>query len=384
MATGEAPALAANDNTAHVEVGNLEPATTYWYRFEGEGEHSPVGRTRTAPAPGRAIDGQRLRIGLVSCASLRTGYFSAYRHLARRELDLVVHVGDYIYEGGTHSTRGVRASRLVDPPHTLVSLADYRTRHAQYRGDADLLALHARHPMAVVWDDHDVAGSTWNGGAGAHRPSWQGDWSAREAAAVQAWREWVPIRSVEPARPRQIYRTIQLGGLADLFMLDTRLVARERPAAAGLRPVATVKRRDRSLLGPAQWEWLESGLDNSTAHWKMLGNQVVMAPIAALGLGPGFGRNPDQWDGYPGERDRLLAGAARRGDQMVVLSGDLHSSWASELGSGVEFVTPAVSATPFCRLLLPPGKAVAGLVARWFQSQNPHVRFCDLRRSGYV
>lgn len=384
VAVGEAPALATQDNTVHVDVTDLDPATSYWYRFALGDQHSPAGRTRTAPAPGQANDSDRLRIGLVSCSSLRTGFFTAYGHLAQRDLDLVVHVGDYIYDGGTRSSHGVKAVRMVDPPRTLVTLADYRARHAQYRNDADLAALHARHPMAVIWDDHDLAGSTWNGGAGGHHPAWHGSWAAREAAAVQAWREWVPVRSSDSADPRLIYRTLRLGGLADLFMLDTRLVGRERPARSGLRPGAFVGRRDRSLLGSAQWQWLEQGLSTSTARWKLLGNQVVMAPIASLGIGPGFGYNPDQWDGYPAERARLLAGAAERGDQLVVLSGDLHSSWASELGSGVEFVTPGVSATPFSRLLLPGGRATATLAARWFRGQNSHVHFCDLRRRGYV
>jgi len=384
VATGRAEALAEADHTVHVEVTGLEPATTYWYRFDAGGEQSPIGRTRTAAAPGPVTEQDRLRIALVSCSSLRAGYFDAYRHVARRELDLVLHVGDYIYEAGPHSTRNGRAVRLVDPPRTCVTLDHYRARHAQYRRDADLLALHARHPVAVIWDDHDLAGTTWNGGAAGHHARWHGSWTAREAAAVQAWREWVPVRSPDPSDPRHISRSLSLGGLADLFLLDTRLVGRDRPAASGIRPVAFVGRRDRSLLGEPQRKWLDTEMESSAAHWRLLASQVVMAPLAIVGVGRGFGRNADQWDGYPAERQHVLEGAARRGDRLVVLSGDFHSSWAAELGAGVEFVTPAICSTPFSRLLLPPGPGVPALAARWLRRQNPHVRFCDLQRRGYV
>ena len=384
VATGKAEARPQADQTVHVEVGGLDPATTYWYRFERDEEQSPVGRTRTAASPGPAAPGARLRLGVVSCSSYRSGYFNAYRHLARRQLDLVVHLGDYIYEGGPYSGRSGRAVRRVDPFRTASTLDHYRARHRQYRTDPDLLALHGLHPVCAIWDDHDIAGSAWTGGASGHFSRWHGDWPSRLAAATQAWREWVPLRSASGGDRREIFRTVPLGGLGDLFLLDTRLAGRDRPAAEGKRPVAFVAHGDRSLLGERQWRWLESGLATSEAAWKIVANQVVMAPIAAVGLGPGFGRNPDQWDGYRAERQRLLGGAGQRGDQMVVLSGDLHSSWANELGAAVEFVTPAVSAAPFSRLLLPPGRGIAEAAAWWLRRQNPHIRFCDLKRRGYM
>ncbi|MGH9190181.1 MAG: alkaline phosphatase D family protein [Acidimicrobiales bacterium] len=379
LAAGQATAEHAHDLTVHVDVGGLEPSTTYWYRFTADGERSRLGRTRTAPAPG--ANPGRLRIGLVSCSSWPGGFFTAYRHLAARELDLVVHVGDYIYE--YERRPGPRSRSEEDLELGAVTLGEYRSRHARYRTDADLADLHARHPVVAVWDDHDVAGGSWSEGAVRHDPARQGDWHQRLAVAMRAWREWVPVRSPDPADVRRVHRKIALGGLADLFMLDTRFACRDRPAGRA-RPVARVRRRDRRLLGEPQWRWLEDEVEASTARWKLLGNQVVMAEIAALGrLGP-FGVNSDQWDGYPAERQRMYDLFARRDDRMVVLSGDLHSSWAAELPAGVEFVTPAVSAPSFARVLVPPVPGAAAVAARWFRLQNRDVRFSELAGHGYV
>ncbi|MGQ0743575.1 MAG: alkaline phosphatase D family protein [Acidimicrobiales bacterium] len=422
VASGDVVATHATDQTVMVDVTGLEAGTTYWYGFiTGAGQRSPTGRTRTA-----AMEGVHARIAVVGCASLRTGYFTAYRHVAARELDLVLHVGDYIYESGRRG-RG-RAVRGVEPDHACVTLGDYRARHAQYRSDPDLRLLHAAHPVAAIWDDHDLAGSTWSGGAGSHDPNLHGPWPARVAAAVAAWREWVPLRSPDPAHPSRIHRSISLGGAAQLLLLDTRLAGRDRPAAGGRRPVMGVVRRRRSLLGDSQWEWLESALEmgspgRSPAPWQLVASPVVCSPMAALRLGRrirgggtgrgdgrggggggGLGINPDQWDGYPAERSRLLAAGARNssGNPLVILAGDLHSSWAGEIagregngdgaagrGAAVEFVTPAVSSTPFARLMLPalPGAAGAAMAwagARWMQAQNPHLRFCDLVERGYL
>ena len=181
VASGRADARVNQDFTVQVDVRGLEPATTYHYRFEADGERSPAGRTRTAPS-GTAAN---LRLGLVSCASYSAGYFNAYRNLARRHLDLVVHVGDYLYENaGVVDGRRVRRH---DPPGIVSTLPGYRRRHAQYRSDPDLQALHRRHPMVAVWDDHEIAGDAWRSGAGTHRPAAHGDWSRRRAGALQAY-----------------------------------------------------------------------------------------------------------------------------------------------------------------------------------------------------
>ena len=378
VAAGQVVPRPEHDLTVHVEAGGLSPATGYWYRFSRSetGERSTVGRTRTAPAG--EVD--RLRLGVVSCSSLPGGFFSAYRHLTRRDVDLVVHLGDYLYEAGHR--RGGRV-RQLDPLSPPVTLADYRARHAQHRKDPDLQALHSRHPVAVMWDDHDIAGGAWSGGASRHDPDRQGPWPERLAAGRKAWREWVPAGSPEPAEHPHLYRRLGLGSLADLVLLDTRYAGRDRPALGGWATPA-VLRRNRSMLGAEQWSWLEAELRRPPARWTLVGSSVVLSPLRALAR---LLVNPDQWDGYPGERRRLLdllSATGRRG--AVVLAGDLHSSWATELpaGDAVELVTPAVSAPSMAEMLLVPVPGLAGMAARWFRLQNGGVRFSEIEGHGYL
>jgi len=376
VAAGEAEARAERDFTVKVDVGGLEPATTYHYRFEAAGEASPVGRTRTAPEEMAA----GLRLGLVSCASYSAGYFNAYRNLARRHLDLVVHVGDYLYEG-LGVMRGRRVRRYP-PGGPAITLDQYRARHALHKADPDLQALHVRHPMVAVWDDHEVAGGSWRGGAAAHQPA-HGNWQRRREAAVQAYAEWMPLRLPDPSDPARIHRTVHLGGLADLMMLETRLAGRDRPPG-GEGPVLAVVDRHRSLLGAEQRDWLHRELRSSTARWKLVGNQVMMAPLRVLHVGIGLGVNPTQWDGYPGERAALFRFLEAEGLQVVVLSGDLHSSWASDLPGGVEFVTPSVTSPSFAASLLPRFPGATRLATGLLRWQNRHVRLADLEHHGYV
>jgi phosphodiesterase/alkaline phosphatase D-like protein len=380
VARGTVEASAEGDFTVHVDVGGLEPATTYWYGFTAGGLSSPVGRTRTAPAPDTPVE--RLRLGLASCANWPCGFFNAYANLAARDLDLVVHVGDYLYENDSVSL-GRRAVRAHRPARGVATLDDYRARHAQYRTDPDLQALHARHAVVAVWDDHELAGGAWRDGAAAHFPRYHGTWDERRAAAVQAYFEWMPVRR---STPESVYRTVRLGSLADLVMLDTRLVGRDRPGTGAHRPVWRPGATDRSLLGDEQWRWLDAEVSASTARWLLVGNQVMMAPLRALGLGGGIGINPSQWDGYPAERDRfyqLLRGAGRTSN-AIVLSGDIHSSWAADLPVGAEFVSPSVTTDSFARTVLPRFPGASALALRVFLSQNRHLRMGDLERHGYV
>jgi len=379
VARGVTQASPDRDHTVHVDVTGLEPATTYWYGFGAGGVRSPTGRTRTAPAPDDP--GQHLRLGLVSCASWPCGYFNAYAGLAARDLDLVVHVGDYLYENDrvSSSTRAVRAHR---PPGVLRTLGDYRRRHAQYRTDPDLQSLHARHPFVAVWDDHEIAGGAWRDGASDQHAGAHGSWDERRAAAVRAYFEWVPVRS---AAPGTVHRRVRLGPLADLLMLDTRLVGRDRPAADG-RGVLKVEYRNRALLGEHQWRWLAQQVAPEVRpRWLLLGNQVVLAPVRALSLRGGMGINPSQWDGYPAERDRLYALLRSTGwaTDVAVLTGDLHSSWAANLPVGAEFVTPSVTTDTFAQTVLPT-VAAARPAAWWFLTQNRHMRMADLNSHGYV
>ena len=399
VAEGEAEATPEHDHTVKVDVRGLEPSTPYFYGFEADGSRSSVGRTRTAPDG--PTDG--IRLGVVSCASWPHGFFNAYGRLAERDVDLVVHLGDYIYEN-----RGPRkaARRAHHPARRLRTLADYRARHAQHRTDPDLQRLHRLHPVVAVWDDHDVAGNAWRDGAVDHDPEEDGDWEARRAAAVQAYLEWLPVRSPDPSRSERIYRTIRLGDLAELIMLDTRLTGRERPARGGKRAVGTILVRDRSMLGAAQSSWLRDEL-RSPARWKLLGNQVMMAPLRLIDVpkplrrlipglvAGGAGVNAGQWDGYPDERQQLFEHLRTEGlGNVVVLTGDLHSSWAAELtldpkgGAappvGVEFVTPSVTSRSFGEELAPPLPGGRALLRRVIASQNPHQRYFDLEAHGYV
>jgi alkaline phosphatase D len=398
VAEGHATASAEDDFTVKVDVGGLEPATTYHYRFEVDGAASPVGRTRTAPSGQTAA----VRLGVVSCANWAHGLFTAYRHLAEREVDLVVHLGDYVYESDEAWTE---LGRSHNPAARLRTLADYRARHAQYRTDPDLRRLHERHPLVAVWDDHDVAGNAWRDGAADHDPASDGPWPRRRAAATRAFLEWLPVRTPDRSRPGRIYRSFALGDLVRLIMLDTRLEGRDRPAADGERPVATVESRSRSLLGDGQRRWLRDEL-RAPAAWRVLGNQVMMAPLRLVTLpGPlrrflpgtvagGAGVNAGQWDGYPRERRNLFEFVERAGvSDIVVLTGDLHSSWASELTLdptqpsrtvGVELVTPSITSRSFAEEVAPPLPGARALLRRVVRRQNPHVRFFDLERHGYL
>jgi alkaline phosphatase D len=373
---GTAEASAEHDFTVHVDVGGLEPATTYSYGFSVGDERSPVGQTRTAP-----VAGDSLRLGLASCAYWSCGFFNVYANMAARDLDLVVHVGDYIYENDAHS-RSRRAVRAHRPAGRLLTLGDYRARYAQYRTDPDLQALHARHPVAAIWDDHELAGGAWTGGAAAHFPR-HGSWDERRQAAVRAYREWMPMR-----RPGQesVYRALHLGPLADLLLLDTRLVGRDRPALDARGPALRVGPEGRSLLGEDQWRWLEAEASASSGRWLLLGNQVMMAPVRGLNVAGGLGVNPGQWDGYPTERRRLYEVLRRAGwtSDVAVLSGDIHSSWAAELPVGAEFVSPSVTTDSFARTVLPGIPGLSALTRGVLLSQNRHLRMADLENHGYV
>ena len=387
-----------SDFTVSIDAGGLAPATTYWYGFRCGGAESPVGRTRTAPL-GPA---HRLRVGVACCAHWGAGYFNAYGRLADRDLDLVVHLGDYIYEDETRSGRGPRPHH---PRGRMTTLAGYRARHAQYKTDPDLQRLHALHPLVAVWDDHEIAGNCWTEGAARHDPATDGDWQARRAAAVRAYREWVPHRLPDPADPDRLWRSLSWGDLARVVLLDTRLSGRDRPAA-GLHPVVGVHRRDRSLLGEAQRGWVADELAGGEERWRLVTSQVMVAPLHVLrlprALGPlgrplgavggGVGLNPGQWDGYPAERERLLRAMAPATGGLVVLSGDLHSSWAAEVPGGtdgagdpvaVEFGAPAVSAPTFARAIAPRLPGAVAALRKVLRSQNPHVRWCDLEAHGY-
>ncbi len=378
----------AETGVVTVDVEGLDPATSYWYRFEAGGQRSAVGRTRTLPAAGA----RRLRIGATCCARYAQEEFGVYGALAAADVDLVVHLGDYIYE----DDKGDK--RPTEPDRTLVSLDDYRTRHSLHRRDPHLQALHAAHPMASVWDDHDLADNAWRDGAKSHDPEEHGPWAQRKAAAIQAHHEFLPKRLADPADPSTPWRRLDAGDLASILLTETR-AHRDQPV--GSDPDADVDEPDRTILGPAQRDWLlEQAVDPAPAWLVVVSGTVVSelefpAPDAVDAAMPekyavkdGLARNSDQWDGYPAERTALVAALAKRGGPTLVLSGDIHSSWAVEglrdgggRATAVEIVCPPAATTPAGRLL-PPGVGLA--LGAALTKAIEGARWVDLNQYGFV
>ncbi|OJF13124.1 alkaline phosphatase D family protein [Couchioplanes caeruleus] len=403
VAAGEVRTGPARDHTVKVDVSGLSPATTYWFRFGYNGSWSPTGRTMTAPTADAAIS--RLRMGVVSCANWEAGYFAAYRHLAERgDLNLVVHLGDYLYEYGTGDfAAGDVVIRPTKPEHEILTLADYRIRHALYKTDPDLQALHASVPWIITWDDHEVANDMWSDGAENHTPGTEGDFGARVAASRQAYAEWMPVRM---GGDGAIYRRLRYGNLLELSMLDLRSY---RSQQVGRVDGDEIDDPDRTIAGGDQLAWLTEGLVTSTAKWKLVGNPVMisrvdLASLPAWLLGPlgdllgipdnGIVVNPDQWDGYNADRERLVdALRAARTKDVVFLTGDIHTSWAIELttkdtGSrnpaAAEFVVPSVTSDNLDDFLnTSPGGPLSRLAADLLRATNPHVKWVETDGHGY-
>lgn len=390
VARGELPTGAARDFTVKVDVAGLRPATTYYYRFEALGGRSAIGRTRTLPAAGAG----RLRLALASCSNYPHGYFNAYARIAERtDVDVVLHLGDYIYDyqQGRYLDPDLAKDRAVDPPTETLALDDYRRRYALYRTDPDLQAVHRQHPFICVWDDHEIANNAWKGGAENHQPD-EGDYGTRRDAAYQAYLEWLPVRETGSARQPLIYRSFAIGDLADLVMLDTRLIGRDQQVDRA--NVLAVEDPRRSILGPAQEGWLEGELSESVragTRWQILGQQVMFAPQTPAGQTAG---NPDSWDGYRVSRSRVFDMVERhKVANLVVLTGDVHSSWAFDLprgisdaydastgraSLGVEIVCPAVSSpSPFQGAQ---GEERLAATAK----TRPHLKYLDGKQRGYV
>lgn len=386
VAGGQLDALPDRDYTVKIDVGRLEPATEYYYGFLTRTGLSPVGRTRTLPEG----DVDHVRLAFTSCSNYPNGFFNAYAALAQRDdLDVVLHLGDYIYEyGNGEYGDGTAIGRIPDPPYEILDLADYRRRHACYKSDPDLQSAHARHPWIAIWDDHEIANNAYRGGAQNHDAS-EGDWETRKLAAIRAYHEWMPIRQL----PTGLFRRFRFGDLADLIMLDTRLQGRD--AQPRPRDQAAARDPSRSMLGEEQTGWLLDALSDSFHEgtvWRVIGQQIVFAPLT-----DGHDAfNPDAWDGYRANRRQVLDHLEREHiDNVVILTGDVHSAWAMDVpvalgeGSGydprtgegsraVELVTPAVSSPA----LGSSGRAMDEL--RDIQQRIPHVRYANLLEHGFV
>ena len=390
---GEVTARPARDFTVKVDALGLEPGRTYYYQFDAAGHASPLGRTRTLPTGIVA----RTRLAVVSCSNLPFGYFNAYAAIAARfDLDAVLHLGDYFYEyGPSDRDKGAAPGRAHAPAHELLTLADYRTRHGQYRQDPDLQDAHRQHPWIMVWDDHESANDSWTGGAQNHNPDkGEGDWQTRKAAATRAYAEWMPIREMpDDDTGVRMFRRFAFGELADLIMLDTRLYGRDQQVAKGDLQAAADPRR--SLLGSDQAQWLARQLRTSKergAAVRLIGQQVMFSPLLdehRLAL------NMDQWDGYAASRAQVLTQLrTEKISDVVVLSGDIHSAWAFDVpldpfagfdpvtGKGslaVEMVGTSVTS---------PGAFGSGPAAAEREVQVrknlPHLHYVNFRQRGYL
>ena len=406
------------DHTAKITVEGLEPGTSYFYRFVGpDGSFSPVGRTKTLPAGNVG----RFGIGVFSCANMPFGFFNAYGHAAARaDIDLWVHLGDYLYEykrGGYAPAGGAVADRWPEPATEMVHLADYRLRYASYRSDPDLQELHRVKPMLIQMDDHESTNNSWEGGAQNHQPD-EGDWSVRKAAALQAFKEWLPVSETP-------WGSYDIGGLATLFRTESRLLARsDEPDLAPLFHSADAQKaliafRDgelqdpaRTMLGTEQEVWLGHALRKSVRagqKWQLVGFGTIMGkqrmPEQALDwIKPdapartrayvqsgviasklGVPSDLDNWGGFPAARARFLKSAQAAGANLVVLCGDSHNAWAFDLGqdgkpAGVEFAGHSVTSPGYENSTTTDPKIIAaGLVAA-----NPELKWCDTSRRGYM
>jgi alkaline phosphatase D len=391
--SGTVSTNAGRDYTVKVDVQGLEPDRTYYYRFSALGRTSITGRTKTLPAD--TASNRHVRVVIVSCSSYPHGYFNAYGRIAdRNDVDVVLHLGDYIYEYNTSETAyggetGKRISRVSFPTNEIVSLADYRSRYSQYRLDPDLMRFHQQHPIVHVWDDHESANDSFTEGAENHTAATEGAWAIRKAVSKRVVYEWMPTRENADTLIR---RRFQVGNLVDVFMLDTRLESRDEPIAP-LGPDSTKARREaaindpnRIMIGKAQFDWLTSGLRSSKAAWKLLGNQVMFTPIMVDGLDGGFMSRyslwlapfastlssnleeafyGDVWANYPAERNRVINFLQQNNIKNVVIgTGDFHTSFALDVtaearnsskydrttGRGavaVEFMCPSISSANF-------------------------------------
>lgn len=417
-------ASAHTDYTVKVDARGLSPGRFYYYRFSAGAVLSPVGRTRTLPTG----EVKQLKLAVFSCNNYPAGYFNAYRAAAARaDVDLMVHLGDYLYEYGMGeyaSENAEELGRVVDPLEELITLEDYRRRHAQYKADPDAQEIHRRFPFLTVWDDHELANNAWAGGAENHNKN-EGEWAARRDAAVRAYHEWMPIRPHSRDELGKIYRRFDFGDLASLILLDTRLAGRDEQPDYG-KNLAALKQLDgerfrrevieletRSILGREQEAWLAEQLEDSKTKkipWQVLGQQLIMAANKLPKLEGlvdfdhlpegkkrfadrlhelekrGLPWNLDAWDGYPAARRRLYRDVLAHARNLVVLSGDSHNAWAFDLKDdtgkqvGVELATTSVS-SPGLEDYFP---ADPDATVKALYKTNPNLVYGDGKNRGYL
>ncbi len=419
----------SRDHTVKVVATGLTPGKRYAYRFVAGERVSPVGFTKTLPETT-----ERVRFAVASCSHYSFGYFNAYDHMARdKDIDAVLHLGDYFYEYGVDGyggEMGAQLGRPHDPPHEVLTIDDYRRRHRQYKTDASLQSMHAAHAIIPIWDDHETSNDSFQRGAENHQPVTEGSWEDRKRAALQAYYEYMPVRDPEPGRTReQFYRDYAWGNFLTVTAIETRLTARTKPidyaeAVSVLNSSEDVERfRNetlvdplRELLGDVQRGFVEQSLTASVesgATWRLLANQVLMARVLAPDLGSyvteeqivaleaqfppvrdflkwsslGLPYNTDAWDGYPAARERFYQSAQAAGAKdLIVLTGDTHMFWANDLKTdsgeamGVEFGTAGIT-SPGAGSLFGDAAFDYSLLLR---RDNEEVRYVDAINNGYT
>ena len=438
ISSGSGQATADNGYTFKADAQGLGPNQSYFYRFVSGQHISPIGKTKTLPLG--AVN--EVKLAVLSCSNYPAGFFNVYAEVARSDADVAIHLGDYIYEyaaTGYASEKAASLGRTSVPANEIVSLIDYRLRHAQYKSDADSKQFHASKPVIAVWDDHEFTNDTYKDGAENHSAATEGSFAARKAVAIQAYHEWMPIRS--GMDKSKIYRSFNFGNVLSLHMLDTRSVGRDQQVeitdlinpAKQASAVATLSSPTRQLMGTEQVQWLQGQMAASTATWQVLGQQVLMArmefpltilqalnpsdtsaqaqiagqkaitdyltakgkqaqgyPLTALETAllaqPKLGYNLDAWDGYPAAREILLSTAAALNKRLVVLAGDTHNAWHSDLTLlsgqkvGEEFATSSVSSPGLeAYLSLPPAQTKA-----IFEGVVKDLKWMDASRRGYL
>ncbi|MGI9205019.1 MAG: alkaline phosphatase D family protein [Woeseiaceae bacterium] len=418
------------DYTVNVIARNLEPGRSYYYRFSVDGATSQTGQTKTVPVG--HID--RLVIAVASCSNYPFGYFNAYDDIANDSgIDLVAHLGDYIYEydeNGYGAAAGRRLGRIHEPRHETVTLADYRTRHAQYKSDAGSQAMHARHPLIAIWDDHESANNPWMGGAQNHQAE-EGAWRERRLASLTAYYEWMPIRPPAQGVPMQNYwRHYKYGDLVSLITLESRHTGRDIQVEYGdlgrFGSAAEARAFYTNVVGAPARNYLSASMENFLAaelresvrsgrRWRVIGNQSVMAKMIEPNIDtpyfagiandlPEFDRrymeflthagnlgltgDLDSWSGYPAARERFYQVAKDAGaNDLLVISGDSHSYWQNALyddsgqSMGIELGTTGITSP---RGLLSMGTAGLERYESLIAARNEEIVWANGRNNGYI
>lgn len=367
-----------DDFCLKVDVKNLEAGTEYFYRFKFENKTSIVGQTKTFPN-----DSEGLGLGFASCSNFEWGYFNNYRFMAEDEnVDVVVHLGDYIYEYAPGGYGDTIIGRKVVPDHEIVSLNDYRTRYSLYRLDPDLQLLHQMKPFITTWDDHEITNNAYDEGAQNHQDS-EGDYQMRKVAARKAYYEWLPVRRKvdEP-----LYRSFNLGNLGELIVLDTRLEGRTEQSKMD---EANYQDSSRHIIGNEQMDWFKSEL-MSTYKWKIVANQVPFGPLI-MPDSTAKNKYMDGWDGYPSEQEEVAHYIHdKRINDVVFMTGDYHSSLAIENlfkwnGQQVkvadEFIVGSITSANLDEYY---DEEKVNQIEKGYRKNNPSLDFIDLKQHGYA